>query len=962
MDGDGVLALEGSKGTLYDSSDGNKIGSGQLTLPLRTDIEYKFGGKEIQIDRSMSKAEFTSGACFGGQVMLLGGAAAAPPAPSTPLSTHKSTRQYIPPSMSRNTASIPKPALFSKQPPASASDDQSKATTELAESYWTVNWRKPQNKKQVFWEGDGLIHQVGTKLTFYSEEGKVMGTTNSAPEVIASGFSTTIGGKIVELDGEITREDFPWLQDSSAQPVAASVIATPLKSTFVAPSSFYNRSTEPQKPKADPMHDPNAEGAVVMKSPTKEHMKRYNKDNFPVVPVVLDPILARHLRPHQKEGVKFMYECVMGLRKHEGQGCILADEMGLGKTLQTVALVWTLLKQSPYADIRPPLSKALIVCPVSLVKNWKMEFHKWLGKDRVQVVIWGDSNAISNFQNNKRAHVLVLGYERLKTVVEQLKLCVPPIGLIICDEGHRLKSTNNKTSAMFQHLKTPRRILLSGTPIQNDLSEFHAMASFCNPGLLDEYTTFRQVYENPILRSRAPDSTPKETELGKARLAQLLTISRSFVLRRDATILDNYLPPKTEYVVFVKPTQLQVSMFQKILTKNIDDWVGSSTSESLAMINVLTKISNSPILLKATADKSKENSNSIMRPGVEEAVKLLPHSRVEDLGLSGKLTALAQLLAALHKNTEEKVVLVSHYVSTLNIMEAFCQKMKYPFFRLDGQTPPQKRQEYVNQFNKSSHRNSFVFLLSSKAGGVGINLIGASRLCLIDQDWNPSHDLQSMARIHRDGQKRPVFIYRFLTTGAIDEKIFQRQVTKLGLSSSLIDSSKSGSKSDSFSRKELRDIFRIHLDTACHTHDLLECPCQTEEYIENALTPAVDLDTAGQSDSADEDLERGFVNASQLKPPKASTRKERQTTKAALASLGEWKHINCVSRTAPQDIEDDLLRHLVSEGLENLPEPPPSDEEGDEAPVMLEDLKAGSVSFLFEKISRVKASAAPEGE
>lgn len=177
----------------------------------------------------------------------------------------------------------------------------------------------------------------------------------------------------------------------------------------------------------------------------------------------------------------------------------------------------------------------------------------------------------------------------------------------------------------------------------------------------------------------------------------------------------------------------------------------------------------------------------------------------------------------------------------------------------------------------------------------------------------------------------------------------------------------------------MRDIFRIHLDTACHTHDLLECPCQTEEYIENALTPAVDLDTAGQSDSADEDLERGFVNASQLKPPKASTRKEvsaplcfvrshrlitqqRQTTKAALASLGEWKHINCVSRTAPQDIEDDLLRHLVSEGLENLPEPPPSDEEGDEAPVMLEDLKAGSVSFLFEKISRVKASAAPEGE
>jgi DNA repair and recombination protein RAD54B len=266
------------------------------------------------------------------------------------------------------------------------------------------------------------------------------------------------------------------------------------------------------------------------------------------------------------------------------------------------------------------------------------------------------------------------------------------------------------------------------------------------------------------------------------------------------------------------------------------------------------------------------------------------------------------------------------------------------------QTPAQKRQEYVTQFNKMSHRNCFIFLLSSKAGGVGINLVGASRLCLIDQDWNPSHDLQSMARIHRDGQKRPVFIYRFLTTGAIDEKIFQRQVTKLGLSSSLMDSSKSGSKSDSFSRKELRDIFRIHSDTACHTHDLLECGCEHSDTsgIELERPPAV------VSDSDDEELERGFVVASQVKPRKVNVDKERRKTKAALAALGEWKHINCLHSATHADISDGLLRKVVSENSRSE-----ASSSGQSSDISFSDLRDGGVSFLFEKMSQLQLGADP---
>jgi len=222
----------------------------------------------------------------------------------------------------------------------------------------------------------------------------------------------------------------------------------------------------------------------------------------------------------------------------------------------------------------------------------------------------------------------------------------------------------------------------------------------------------------------------------------------------------------------------------------------------------------------------------------------------------------------------------------------------------------------VNDFNKAPQAKRFVFLLSSKAGGVGLNLIGASRLVLVDSDWNPSHDLQSMARIHRDGQKRPVFIYRFLTAGAIDEKIYQRQVTKLGLSDSLMGNGAGSSKSDSFTRKDLQDIFTVYPHTACHTHDLLECPCESSG---GTINFDADGDRCGKSEgesngeSDDEEQHMHFMAASQVKqaqiekPDKAYLKQK----KAQLAALGEWTHINCLKRNARELIQDDILSQML---------------------------------------------------
>ncbi|KAJ8522744.1 hypothetical protein ONZ45_g754 [Pleurotus djamor] len=634
-DGDGVLTIIGTTATLYDS-DGKRLGGGKVEPGVESGSDMELAGKEISLDCPLSRDDYVSGTCFGRPALG---------APVTiPLQPSSRTKKFVQP-----TFNIPKPRPILQPAPSTENHADPSPGISSSDSHWTANWRKVKtsSKKQT-WDGDAYVSLSGSKLTMMSEDGKPMGsmTWNGAP--LYSGLSFFIGSKQVEIDARVSASQLPSCTSTGDSPTITSnepidppsIIEAPAPSSkFIVPSTnFYGSAPKPKGPR----HDPNAANAIVMKSPTKEHESLFNARKHPVVPVVIDPILSRHLRPHQIEGVKFLYECVMGMRKHEGQGCILADEMGLGKTLQTISLVWTLLKQNPYGNGQPAIANAVIVCPVSLINNWKAEFHKWLGRDRVGVVACDkpDKKVIKTFVNTKTQQVLVIGYERLRTVIDELTSCFPPIGLIICDEGHRLKSAKNKTVETLKRFKTLRRIILSGTPIQNDLGEFHAMAEFCNPGLLDDYQTFRRIYEVPILKSRAPDATAKEIEMGTGRSAQLSTVAKSFVLRRDATILNNYLPPKYEYVVFVTPTSLQASMFQKILNPDrLDRLIQGPTAESLALINTLTKVSSSPILLKAAADKATVSGTTSTNAGLEAALGLLPSSaEVADVSLSGRFS------------------------------------------------------------------------------------------------------------------------------------------------------------------------------------------------------------------------------------------------------------------------------------------------------------------------------------
>lgn len=605
--------------------------------------------------------------------------------------------------------------------------------------------------------------------------------------------------KLHETQRETFRSPMP------ASQAGMTAFKTPFKerSTVLAP----NRASKVPVPR----HDPNAENALVMKRPSSVPKGKQ------VVDVVVDPLLTKSLREHQRKGVAFLYECVMGMRGSEGEGAILADEMGLGKTLQTIALLWTLMKQNPIDGAGPVVKKALIVCPVTLINNWRKEIRKWLGNERLGVFVADNKHTrLTDFTKGKAYSIMIIGYEKLRIVQEDLQKG-SGIDIVIADEGHRLKTAQNKSAAAIKSLNTERRVILSGTPIQNDLAEFHTMVDFVNPGLLEKYAKFKRTFETPILKSQQPGASAKDLELGEARSEELANITGTFILRRTADILSQYLPQKTEHVVFCRPTAAQASVYRAIIGSPTFNAALGSSAVTLELITVLKKVCNSPTLLLKQGDKGEDS----IKPAILESV---PANLLRSMnpGMSGKVQVLDRLLHQISTTTSEKVVLVSNYTSTLDMLQSLLASMDYTFLRLDGSTPASKRQDLVDRFNRSPPSNSFVFLLSAKAGGVGLNLIGASRLVLFDLDWNPATDVQAMARIHRDGQKRPCYIYRMLTQGAMDEKIFQRQASKTGLADSIVDG-KSGASG--FTKEELRDLFTFDERESCQTHELLGCEC-----------------------------------------------------------------------------------------------------------------------------------------
>ncbi|SGY44286.1 BQ5605_C001g00138 [Microbotryum silenes-dioicae] len=610
-------------------------------------------------------------------------------------------------------------------------------------------------------------------------------------------------------------------------------------------------------------------GIVKLDADAKKKMK---------VPVVIDPRVGKVLRPHQVEGVKFLYRCVTGMTDENAHGCIMADEMGLGKTLQCITLMWTLLKQSPIAN-RPAIDKAIVVCPSSLVRNWANELGKfihldfvsergcsrhdaaptvkWLGEGAVSpMAIDGKTSAADNLAQIRQwcsskgksvvTPIVIVSYERLRSLTDELGQT--EIGLLLADEGHRLKNSDNQTYTALMSINCKRRVILTGTPIQNDLNEYFSLLSFCNPGYLGTKQDFHKCYEMPILRGRDGEATEKQQEVGTEKLKELSTKVNKFIIRRTNDLLSKYLPVKYEHVVFCALSPFQLALYQRFMhapeTKKL---LRGQGSQPLKAITILRKLCNHPDLLDF--DEDFPNVEDLFPPGYDPREKRSRY-KILQTELSGKLAVVDRFLEKMRRDTNDKIVLISNFTQTLDVLGQLCSTRKYGFLRLDGTMSTDKRQKLVDRFNDPEGKE-LVFLLSSKAGGCGINLIGANRLILFDPgqsrvkylepvgssivtgphhaasaDWNPASDMQALARVWRDGQKKNCFVYRFVATGTVEEKselcshFFQRQSHKQNLSSCVVDSNEDIERH--YSGDNLRQLFQ-YKESKCETHELFKC-------------------------------------------------------------------------------------------------------------------------------------------
>jgi len=570
-----------------------------------------------------------------------------------------------------------------------------------------------------------------------------------------------------------------------------------------------------------PAFDPNGEHAMVL------NKEAWEADKEGVCPVVLDPSLYRNMRPHQKEGVQFLYRCVTESSPIR-RGAILADDMGLGKSLQTIALLHTLLRQGPTGA--PTVQKALIVAPSSLLENWKAEIRKWVGEaSTVKPIILGLSTSkeqekkqtILDFKFGRLYNIGIISYETLRKYAAELS---GSIDVLVADEGHRIKSAaGNKTiDALVLASKGSRKVLLSGTPLQNNLSELFSMVDYVRPGALGTYASFQNVFAGPIEKSRDKKAKDELKELGSARLEELKNMLAPFMLRRSSAVNQAYLPELSSYAVFCRPSERQVSMMKSIVARRwqSDLYVGD---EALVLLGELRKVCGHPALLEDVAEGDGSDS------GAPSA--------------SGKMEATLSLLERIINGMGERVVVVSQWTSMLDVLEKEVNRLGFTTARLDGSTPVAKRQDVVDAFNKNNIGQ--VFLLSTQAGGVGLNLVGANRLVLYDSHWNPALDAQAMARIWRDGQTKQCYIYRMITAGSVEEKIYQRQMMKgqlarccVGLAEVDGDGdggmAQAGGKGQgkgkgkgkkegggSFTKEELKELFNIKVGVSCMTADQL---------------------------------------------------------------------------------------------------------------------------------------------
>ncbi|XP_068631760.1 DNA excision repair protein ERCC-6-like [Battus philenor] len=481
----------------------------------------------------------------------------------------------------------------------------------------------------------------------------------------------------------------------------------------------------------------------------------------------------KQLYKYQRTGVKWLWE----LHQVESGG-LLGDEMGLGKTVQVIAFLAGLCNYT--SGLSVGLGPSIIVAPATVIYQWVSHFHYWCPNLRIAVLHHSGSHSGNHnklLKDIQASHgILLITYSG---VVTYSKLLLSyKWHYIILDEGHKIRNPDTQVSKFVKKFITPHKLLITGSPMQNSLQELWSLFDFMRPGLLGTYNAFMEHFAVPITQGGYANATVTQEATALEIAKALKNMITPYMLRRTKAEVQEYikLPDKNEQVLFCALTQEQRDLYMGYLMSTTVRSILDKESKYgdplrarvLVALSTLRKICNHPDIYLFEAHDENEEVN-------EETFG--------DWKRSGKMTVVQSLLKIWQKQGH-RTLIFSQSRAMLYILEMHLQNKGYKYLKMDGTVSVASRQNLIKTFNEN--KEYLVFLATTRVGGLGVNLTGANRVIIYDPDWNPATDNQAKERAWRIGQERNVTVYRLLSAGTIEEKIYQRQIFKNFLSNKIL--------------------------------------------------------------------------------------------------------------------------------------------------------------------------------
>ncbi|GAM19037.1 hypothetical protein SAMD00019534_022120 [Acytostelium subglobosum LB1] len=540
---------------------------------------------------------------------------------------------------------------------------------------------------------------------------------------------------------------------------------------------FVSNSTKSKKP-TDVQSTPTKRGRITEQEEDDEIMKETIEEEVPhsFNFFTSNPPYIKHgqMRDYQIYGLNWLIHLY-----ERGINGILADEMGLGKTLQTISFLGYLAE---YKGIRGP---HLIIAPKSTLSGWTKEFRNWCPSIRV-VKFHGNQEERAAIKRDqlvfKKFDVCVTTYEM--AIKEKAAFRRFSWRYVIIDEAHRIKNENSLLSQRVRLFHSQFRLLITGTPLQNNLHELWALLNFLLPDVFSSSDDFDRWFDL--------ENSDNQQEV----IDRLHKVLRPFLLRRIKTEVEKSLPPKKEIKLFVGMSTMQRDWYKRLISKDFEALAGGAKGSGgrVRLLNIvmqLRKCCNHPYLFDGAEEEPYTTGDHLIKN-------------------CGKMVLLDKLLSRM-KQRGSRVLIFSQMARMVDILEDYMNYRNYKYCRIDGNTESQARESQIDDFNAPKSKY-FVFLLTTRAGGLGITLNTADVVILYDSDWNPQVDLQAQDRAHRIGQTKPVTVYRFVTENAMEEKMVERAEMKLQLDAAVIQQGRLVEQSKGANSDELLSMIRFGAD------------------------------------------------------------------------------------------------------------------------------------------------------